>query len=167
MNTTNGETKWYETLTIKMILLGGLVPLVKIAERIYGDFVMDYCRLTRYRGGTVPGDLSWVLRPTQDLRGRTIVIIDDIFDEGQTMAEVHRYCRQCGAARVLSAVLARKKSDRSVLGPGPDFVGLEVGDEYVFGCGMDFRERWRHLREIYAVPARPLSGRASGCSSRS
>lgn len=133
------------------VMLGGMVPLVRISERLRGDVLIDYCHLTRYRGGTRGGEIDWIRRPSGDLRGLTVVLIDDIFDEGRTLAELRRECLANGAARVLVAVLACKRHGRADAGLRPDFVGLDVADEYVFGCGMDFRGRWRHLDEIYAV----------------
>ena len=135
-----------------------MVPLVKIAERLRGDFLIDYCHLTRYLGNTSGGDIRWVQRPRADLRGQTVVLVDDIFDEGHTLAELRRHCLEDGALRVLSAVLVRKRHPRATADLAPDFVGLEVGDEYVFGCGMDYQGRWRHLDAIYGIPASAGSG---------
>ncbi len=135
------------------VLVGGMLPLVKISERLRGDFVMDYCHLTRYRGGTSGGEIRWVQRPRLLLRDLTVVLIDDIFDAGHTLAELRRHCLAEGARRVLVAVLARKRHGRGVAELTPDLVGLDLGDEYVFGCGMDYQEHWRHLDAIYALPA--------------
>jgi hypoxanthine phosphoribosyltransferase len=135
------------------VLVGGMVPLVRIAGRLRGDFAMDYCHVSRYLGGTAGGALHWIARPRQRLAGRTVIIVDDIFDEGHTLAELRRHCLEQGAAQVLVAVLARKRHARAVAGPAPEFAGLEVPDEYVFGCGMDYQDRWRHLDAIYAIGA--------------
>jgi hypoxanthine phosphoribosyltransferase len=102
-------------------------------------------------GATTGGDIRWVQRPRQDLRGRTVVLVDDIFDEGHTLAALRGHCLDAGAARVFTAVLARKRHGRPVGDAAPDFVGLEVGDDYVFGCGMDLAGHWRHLPGIYAL----------------
>ena len=133
------------------ILVGGMVPLVKIAERLRGDFVMDYCHLTRYLGGTTGGDVRWTQRPRVALRDSTVILVDDIFDEGHTLAELRRHCREAGATDVVTAVLVRKRHRRATADITPDYVGVEVGDEYVFGCGMDLHERWRHLDSIWAI----------------
>jgi hypoxanthine phosphoribosyltransferase len=135
------------------VLVGGMVPLVHVAARLRGDFALDYCHVSRYLGGTAGGALHWFARPRQRLAGRTVILIDDIFDEGHTLAELRHFCLGQGAARVLVAVLARKRHARAVVGPAPEFVGLDVPDEYVFGCGMDYRDRWRHLDAIYAIDA--------------
>ncbi len=134
------------------VLLGGVVPLVQIAGRLHGDFLLDYCHLTRYGGATRGGTLRWVQPPRLSLQGKTVIVIDDIFDEGDTLRELHAACRARGAAAVHAAVLVRKRHGRAVAGPVPDFVGLEIGDEYVFGCGMDYQERWRHLDALWALP---------------
>jgi hypoxanthine phosphoribosyltransferase len=138
------------------VLLGGMVPLVNIAGRLKGDFLIDYCHLTRYRGGTSGGAVHWIQRPRHDLRGLTVVLVDDVLDEGVTLAELRRYCEDAGARRVLVTVLVRKRQARGPAAPTPDLVGIEAGDEYLFGCGMDLHERWRHLDAIYAIggPAR-------------
>ena len=134
------------------IMLGGLLPLARIAEQLDGDFLLDYCQVSRYRGGTRGGELEWLRAPRENLAGRTVVLIDDIYDEGVTLDFVSRACAEAGAGRVLSAVLVRKRHDRATGTGPPDVVGLEVDDRYVFGCGMDYRHRWRHLRAIYALP---------------
>jgi hypoxanthine phosphoribosyltransferase len=135
------------------VLMGGMVPLVHLAQRLHGDFLMDYCHLTRYRGATTGGPITWIYKPRQVLRERTVVLVDDIFDQGRTLAEVARSCRHAGARTVLTAVLVRKHHQRPSVEFVPDFVGLEIGDEYVFGCGMDYQQRWRHLDALWALPA--------------
>jgi len=141
------------------VLLGGVVPLVSIAVRLRGDFLLDYCHLTRYRGGLRGGTIEWVQRPQQSLHGKTVVLVDDVFDEGHTLAELRRYCTGAGAAQVVVAVLVRKRHPRAVADLEPDLVGVEAGDEYLFGCGMDYRGRWRHLDAIYALPNAPAQPR--------
>lgn len=133
------------------VMIGGVVPLVRLTARLRGDFLIDYCHVTRYRGETTGGTIEWLHRPEAELSGRTVIVVDDIFDEGRTLEAVVAECRGRGAARVLVAVLVRKRHDRASGSVSPDFVGLTVADEYVFGCGMDYRERWRHLDAIYAI----------------
>lgn len=134
------------------VLLGGMVPLVRLAGLLAGDFTLDACRVSRYGHETRGGQAEWLLPPRAELAGRRIVIVDDIFDEGHTLAFVAERCRAVGAADVRSVVLVRKRHDRAIAGFAPDHSGLVVGDEYVFGCGMDYRGRWRHLPAIHAVP---------------
>jgi hypoxanthine phosphoribosyltransferase len=148
------------------VLVGGIVPLVQISQRLRGDFLIDYCHLTRYLGGTRGGQVQWVQRPHQDLRALTVVLVDDIFDEGHTLAELRRYCENAGARSVRVAVLVRKRHARALAELKPDLWGLEVDDEYVFGCGMDYQQRWRHLDALYALPGSAGAGPAVAGVSR-
>lgn len=136
------------------IMVGGMVPLVKLAEMLTGDFAMDYCQVSRYRGTEQGGALEWLRAPALNLAGQTVVLIDDIYDEGITLEYAAGACRALDAARVITAVLVRKQHDRNAGRVPPDFFGLGVADDYVFGCGMDYRHRWRHLRAIYALRER-------------
>lgn len=133
------------------VLLGGLMPLARLAARLEGDFVMDTCRVGRYGDATRGGIPQWLAQPRAELRDRHVVLVDDIYDEGLTLEFIAHHCRQAGARRVTTVVLVQKVHSRAVAGVRPDIVGLEVGDEFVFGCGMDYRGHWRHLPEIWAV----------------
>jgi len=133
------------------IMLGGLLPTARLATMLYGDFQLDYCQLSRYRGGERGGEAEWLRAPGLDLRGRTVLLVDDIFDEGVTLEHVTRACREMGAGNIIGTVLVRKRHERVATALRPDHVGLEVDDRYVFGCGMDYRGRWRHLPEIWAL----------------
>lgn len=133
------------------IMLGGLIPTARLSALLSGDYEMDYCQVSRYRGATRGGDLEWLQAPRTALKGKTVLLIDDIYDEGITLEYVVNACRELGATRVISVVLVRKRHARAVGSIMPDHVGLEVDDRYVFGCGMDYRHRWRHLPAIYAL----------------
>jgi hypoxanthine phosphoribosyltransferase len=136
------------------VLNGGMFPLVHIAERLNGDFLIDYCHATRYRGAIEGAALEWRAEPHFELAGRTVIIVDDIFDEGSTLQAIARYCHDAGAARVVTAVMVIKERNRDPGMPWPDFdTGLRVPDVYVFGCGMDLYERWRHVPAIYGLRA--------------
>jgi hypoxanthine phosphoribosyltransferase len=133
------------------IMIGGMIPTARIAGLLTGDFVMEYCQVSRYRGEVRGGDLEWLQAPRVDLMGRTVLLVDDIFDEGITLDFVSRACLELGAAKVVSAVLVQKLHDRVAVDSKPDLVGLTVADRYVFGAGMDYQHRWRHLPSIYAL----------------
>jgi hypoxanthine phosphoribosyltransferase len=84
------------------------------------------------------------------VQGKTILVLDDILDEGITLAAVHDKCMEMGATKVFLAVLSDKNTGK----PKPikaDFVGLRLPDRYVFGCGMDVHGWWRNLPAIYAL----------------
>ena len=82
--------------------------------------------------------------------GRTVLIVDDILDEGTTLAAIQERVRQLGAAVCYTAVLAEKMNGRKKAAQA-DFVALTVPDRFVFGFGMDVRGAWRNLPAIYAM----------------
>ena len=138
------------------VMNGGMIPTVRLADRLRGDFLLDYCHATRYRGGTEGAELQWRELPHFDLAGRTVIVVDDIFDAGITLQAVAGRCRELGAANVLTAVMLVKDCARDPAAWVPDFdTGLRVPDRYVFGCGMDFDNRWRHLPSVYALRTGP------------
>lgn len=114
------------------------------------DLQFDYAHATRYRG-TAGGELVWKHRPTTALYGRRVLLVDDILDEGYTLAAVKQWCLEQGATDVRIVVLAEKKHGRLIEGIAADYVGLEVPDRYVFGFGMDYNEQGRNLPGIYAL----------------
>lgn len=115
------------------------------------DLEFDYLHATRYRGQTSGSGLAWLHRPATPMRGRRVLLADDILDEGHTLLAVKRWCEDQGAREVRVAVLALKRHDRCVEDICADYVGVEVPDAYVFGYGMDYYEQGRNLPAIYAL----------------
>ncbi len=133
------------------MMLGGLMATAELAKRLRFPLHLDYLHATRYRGGTHGAELHWVARPAAALAGRSVLLVDDILDEGVTLAAVIEACQRQGAREVLSAVLVQKRHGRTLAGVSADFIGLEVPNRYVFGCGMDWHERFRNLPELRAL----------------
>ena len=115
------------------------------------DLEFDYLHATRYRGATSGGELVWKHRPATPLQGRLVLLVDDIVDEGHTLAAIRDWCREQGAADVRIAALAVKSHDRCVPGLCADYAGVDVPDRYVYGYGMDHHEQGRGLPAIYAL----------------
>jgi hypoxanthine phosphoribosyltransferase len=115
------------------------------------DIEMDYLHATRYRGATSGGELLWKRRPETPLRGRHVLLVDDIVDEGHTLDAVRAWCLGQGARDVRIAAMVVKRHDRCVAGLCADYAGLDVPDRYVFGYGMDYHEQGRNLPAIYAL----------------
>lgn len=133
------------------IMNGGLVLSGHLLTRLKFPLQVDFIHATRYRNQTSGGELEWKVEPHQSIENRTLIILDDILDEGYTLDAIKDYCYQKGAANVISAVLVEKKHERRKAGVSCDFIGLEVEDRYVFGFGMDYKGYHRNLDGIYAV----------------
>lgn len=131
------------------VLDGGIIFCGKLLTLLDFPLQLDSASLSRYRGETQGSTIAWRLQPKTALRGRTVVLVDDVLDEGHTLAALQRYCVEQEAEAVLIAVLVDKK----LAGPKPcraDFVGLETDDRYLFGYGMDYRNYLRNAAGIYA-----------------
>ena len=137
---------------VLVVLTGGIIPAGHILTRLAFPLEIDYLHATRYRGNTT-GDakVDWECKSRIPLEGRTVLVIDDILDEGNTLQSVTDYCRRSGASRVCTAVLIEKHHDRRLNGVQADVVGLGVKDRYVFGFGMDYRGYLRNLNGIFAL----------------
>ena len=86
------------------------------------------------------------------MKGRNILIVDDIYDEGHTLAAIIKHCVEEDVASLKVAVLLDKIHDRKAKADyHPDYVGLDCEDRYVFGVGMDYKGYWRNAPGIYAV----------------
>ena len=134
------------------VMNGGLYLTGQLMSRLQFPLEVDYIHATRYRETTRGDELEWRARAQKDFRGRVLVVIDDILDEGITLAAILKYFRAEGAAEVFSAVLVDKVHTRKFVQSVPaDYCGLTVEDRYVFGCGMDYKGYWRNLPAIYAV----------------
>ena len=126
-----------------VVFTGHLLPLL--------DFPMDfdYVHVSRYGSDQQGGALKWKVEPCESLAGRVVLVLDDILDEGETMAAIKQRVLDLGATEFYSAVFADKIKDMNK--PiCPDFVGMAVPDRFVFGFGMDIQGLWRNLPAIYA-----------------
>lgn len=139
------------------VMLGGMYPAVELTRRLDLPVEVDYVHATRYRGETRGGAIHWGHWPEQSLAGRSVILVDDIFDEGHTLAAIRN--RLGDSKSVITAVLALKRHDRGLPRDWIDCYGLEVPDRYVFGCGMDLGGHWRGLPGIWALPEEAENGK--------
>jgi hypoxanthine phosphoribosyltransferase len=137
-------------LLVLAVMGGAVVFAGQLLPRLRFPLEFDYLHVTRYRGKTEGGEVEWRVLPGQNVAGRNVLVLDDILDEGETLAAVRDKLLNMGAARVWSAVLTNK--DNGLAKPiQADFVGMDVPNRYVFGCGMDAYGLWRNLPAIYAL----------------
>lgn len=140
-----------ENPLVLCVMGGGVVFTGQLLPKLAFPLEFGYVQASRYHNRT-HGDtqLAWQVKPGEEVRGRTVLVLDDILDEGLTLAEIKAQCLSLGASRVIVAVLAEKVLPQQKPIQA-DFVGLEVPNQYVFGCGMDAYGWWRNLPAIYAM----------------
>lgn len=134
------------------VMVGGLIPTGNLLPRLNFPLEVDYIHATRYRGGIRGGDLYWKVKPTVDLEGRDVLVVDDILDGGITLAKIIEELKSLGTKSVKTAVLVDKHHKRVEGGlENADYVGLTCEDHYIFGYGMDYKEYLRNAPGIYQV----------------
>jgi hypoxanthine phosphoribosyltransferase len=133
------------------VLHGGLIFAGHLLVRLPFPLDCDYVHVGRYGHATAGGELRWIAGPTVDVTGRSVLLLDDILDEGVTLASIRKHLLELGAREVLIAAFAVKDlpGGRSI---EPDFTGVRVPNEFVCGFGMDADGGWRNLPAICVLP---------------
>ncbi len=142
---------------VLVVMNGGLVTAGQLLPKLTGSLSLDYIHATRYRNEIHGDELSWFAKPHHSLEGCHVLVLDDIFDEGVTLAEIIKFLEEQGAASVKTALLLNKIHDRKDPDARGDFVALTVPDRYVFGFGMDYKGYLRNHSSINAVSKEVLS----------
>ena len=141
-----------DKLVLVGLLRGSFVFIADLVRELELPVEIDFLEVSSYGDAM---ESSREVRILKDLRGaiegRDVLVVDDIYDIGLTLEMIEDYCHSRHARSVNSAVLVRKIHDRPTTGKLPRFIGLDVEDKYIFGCGMDAYEHWRHLDEIRAL----------------
>jgi hypoxanthine phosphoribosyltransferase len=145
------EGEYRERYPLLLVVMGGAVVFAgQLLPRLRFPLDFDYIHASRYGAATQGGGIEWRVAPPQSVRGRAVLVVDDILDGGQTMRAIRERLLELEAASVKCAVLVEKIRAREK--PiAADFVGLRIPDRFVFGCGMDAKGFWRNLPEIRAM----------------
>jgi hypoxanthine phosphoribosyltransferase len=136
-----------------IVMVGGVIFAGQLLPKLVFPLEVDYLHATRYRGQFKGADaMHWFAQPTTSLKGRHILILDDILDAGVTLAEIIKYCEAHEAASVKTAVLVDKDVVKSPDGAlKANYAALRAPDAYLFGYGMDCQHYWRNAPGIYAL----------------
>lgn len=136
------------------VMSGGVVFAGRLLPKLPFPLECDYLHATRYGNLTSGSELAWLAEPRTPVAGRTLLVLDDILDEGITLAAIKARLLAQGAAACFTAVLSEKELGHAK--PiAADFKGVQLPNRYVFGCGMDVKGAWRNLPEIYALKEVP------------
>jgi hypoxanthine phosphoribosyltransferase len=133
------------------VMNGGAFAAVELCRRFDFLYEFDYVHATRYGPSISGGTLEWRVDADASLRGRHVLVVDDVLDRGVTLAALHARLHEIGTARCETAVLVRKNVSDALERPKVEYVGVDAEDRYLFGCGMDYAGFWRGLPDIYAL----------------
>jgi len=135
---------------ILCVMNGSVLTTGHLLPKLNFPLELDYIHVSRYGDKTIGGDLEWFHKPATTLKNRTVILVEDIFDEGVTVQALREYCEQEGAETVQCVTLIDKLHTNKI-GVQPEYIGLTVPNRYVFGFGMDYQGYWRNAPGIYAV----------------
>ena len=136
------------------VLQGGLYLTGQLMARLVMPLQQGYVHVGRYADAQEGGELHWHGSAHPDLRGRNVLLVDDVLDHGVTLRRLLDWLGEQEVAQAYSAVVVEKQGDLLPSGrPEPDFVGLICPDRFLFGCGMDFHGYGRNLPGLYALKA--------------
>ena len=135
---------------ILCVMKGAILPLGFLLPRLNFPLEVDYVHASRYGDSTVGGELTWYATPFVNLAGRTVLLFDDILDEGNTLRELEKWCTEQNPKEVLTATLVDKKHDNKNTRPA-DFNALVAPNRYLVGFGFDYKEYGRNINGIYAI----------------
>ena len=135
-------------LTVVGILTGSLVFLADLIRRIEVPLKIGLIQASSYRGETTTaGELRINDALLTDVRGRDLLLLDDILDTGHTLTRIVAHLNAKGAASLRTCVLLRKVGRQQVPFE-PDYTGFAIPDKFVIGYGLDFDDDYRHLPYI-------------------
>ena len=134
------------------VMNGGLPYTAALLKRLEMPLELTYVHAGRYGKSLRGSEIEFHAKPQTAVAGRHVVFVDDILDQGHTLAALRAWAIEEGATAVTTTVLVDKKitATRPIVA---DFSALECPDRYLFGCGMDYHGYWRNLPEIYAISA--------------
>jgi hypoxanthine phosphoribosyltransferase len=132
------------------VMGGAVVFCGQLLTRLKFPLEFDYMHVTRYGSKDQGGKIEWKVIPRSSVQGRTVIVLDDILDEGETLAHVKERLLEMGAAEVVLAVFADKEIGKAKPVTA-DYVGLNLPNKFVVGYGMDAYGYWRNLPGIWAI----------------
>jgi hypoxanthine phosphoribosyltransferase len=149
LNARFGDAK--DAFPLVLGVMGGAVVFTgHLLPQLAFPLEFDYIHVSRYGDEDQGGRVIWKVIPRPNVAGRTIIVLDDILDEGETLAQVKQRLLDMGAAEVLITVFADKSLKRSKPIKA-DIVGLTIPDKFVVGFGMDVYGYWRNLPGLWAI----------------
>ncbi|MGH8130929.1 MAG: hypoxanthine-guanine phosphoribosyltransferase [Steroidobacteraceae bacterium] len=132
------------------VMNGGQVFAGQLLPKLAFALDCSYVHVRRYGRETSGGELVWIAGPHEPVIDRSVLLLDDILDEGRTLATIRARLFELGAREVLLAAFALKERATPAMVEA-DFAGVRVPDRFVFGFGMDVGGAWRNLPSIRAL----------------
>ena len=134
------------------LLKGSVVFLSDLVKEINSPVIIDFMSVSSYGSETVSSGDVKILKDTDlDLRGKHVLIVEDIIDTGLTLEHVIRYFKESKGVKTLKTCTLLSKPERRKVNIDIDYVGFDVPDKFVIGYGLDYDQKYRNLPYIAVV----------------
>lgn len=134
------------------LLKGSVVFLSDLVKEINSPVIIDFMSVSSYGSETVSSGDVKILKDTDlDLRGKHVLIVEDIIDTGLTLEHVIRYFKESKGVKTLKTCTLLSKPERRKVNIDIDYVGFDVSDKFVIGYGLDYDQKYRNLPYIAVV----------------
>ena len=140
----------YEELVIVMIMKGSICFVADLLRNLHVKVSIEYVHSSSYRGTTERGELTTSGLENFHIKGKNVLIVDDIFDSGLTMAAIKDSLMKQNPKNLESMVLLNKKAERKA-DYEPDYSLFTIENEFVVGYGLDYQEHYRGLPGIFVI----------------
>ena len=131
-------------LAIVAVLNGTVLFLADLIRHLNLPLRLDFVGVSSYGAGTESGELVFTKELRLEVRGRDVLLVDDILDTGKTLSRVLAKLRELGPRQIKTCVFLEKAARRE-FDVTADYVGFAIPDLFVVGYGLDFAERYRNL----------------------
>jgi len=158
LNERFGDPARQEFPLVLGVMGGAVVFTGSLLPQLIFPLEFDYIHVSRYGDDDQGGKVVWKVVPRPTVSGRTVIVLDDILDEGETLAHVKARLLEMGAKEVIIAVFADKNIGK-IKPVKADLVGLTIPNRFVVGFGMDVYGYWRNLPGLWAIRAEDLNTR--------
>ena len=130
------------------VLKGAVFFCADLVRQMSMDVALDFIQISSYGNQKYSSGVVTILKePQLDMRGKAVLIVEDIIDSGLSIREVHNYIESRGASKVKTAAFLDKPASRKV--PfAADYVGVSIEPHFVIGYGLDYAEKYRNLEDI-------------------
>lgn len=132
------------------VLNGSFIFAADLMREISIPCEISFVKLSSYNGLQSTGQVLELVGLKEDVKGRTVVIIEDIVDSGLTVQKIRAELQHKGAKRIKVAT-ALFKPDAFVNGIEPEYIGFSIGNEFVIGYGLDYDGQGRNLKDIHII----------------
>ncbi len=139
-----------EEIVVIGVLKGALFFMADLLREMKTKFVYDFIQAKSYEGYKSTGEIKILKEPCCDLKGKNVLLLEDILDTGRTLSFLKSFLEKKGAKGVYVCTLLDKKKKR-LNNVKADFVGFDIEDRFVVGYGLDIDERLRELKDIYII----------------